>query len=373
MAKRALSGREFILTAILLTIIIVSSISFGLKLGYEGRGFNFFTKENNKLADITRAYNIIANEYSGEFNAKKASRSAIEALIKSLGDKNSYYLSEEEYQKVKDDFQGKFTGIGILYGLRNDKLLIADVIPNSPAAAADLKKTDQIIKIDGIYVKDLAGLEEIKKKLQGKDGAKVALTLVDPADHQREAIILRKSFNVPALSFKTLDKKIGYLKVYTFNKKIKEEFSAIAKKLKTEVIKDLIIDLRDNTGGTENTAADLIGEFISQKTKAPYADLKLFILVNSQTASEAEVFVAAVKDNKRGLIIGEKTYGKGTKQNIFKFSDGSAMNLTTGKWYTSKGDWIEGKGISPDIKIKDTVDADMDLILEETLKLVKSS
>lgn len=379
MSKQALSLKQSVIVIILFVIISFSVFYVGWNYGYRGYRIGIFSAKEQAAPDIARALNLIQDNFDGEIKTGTQREAALDAIVKSLGDPHSYYVTKEQYEQLKKQNTGEFVGIGIAYSPRNKEALIIEVFEGSPAAGAGLLKGDTIIKIDGIDVHTLKNDVEIKNKLIGPAETSVRLTI--RRDIQvLERSVARKKVTIKNLVYKKISEGTAWLTVRQFSSRLPEEFIPIRQKLQDDTIKNLIIDLRDNLGGQTTSAVYLLDQFIQEGTfvkevfknvkeehiekasgKAPFSQMKIVVLVNKESSSGAEVFAAAIQDNKNGSIVGQKTYGKGTIGNFFELQDGSALHLTIGKWYTPSGKWIGKKGINPDVAI------DIDTMTEEQI------
>lgn len=392
MNTKRLSFKEFCFVLFLLGLIISLAFISGWRLGYQGGSFPPLSKKAKDFSDILRVYNIINKEFYGNFDPTKSSEYTIEKLVESLDDPYSYYVTKEEYQKFKEEERGEFVGIGIVYVVENKTPLIIEVFPGSPAEASGLEIGERMTQIDGIDVDKFNNEVEIINRLKNKEKEPVKLKILDTKGETREVIITRERFKIPNLAFKLIENEIGYLKIYQFSPTLKEEFYPLVQQLETPNTKRLVIDLRNNIGGNIDMAVFLANQFIKEgvlvreKSKkstkeiiqkalgeAPFEDFKITVLTNSRSASAAEVFVSAIKDNGRGKIVGEKTKGKGSEQTFFELSDGSAIYITVGRWFTPRGEWIDGKGIEPDIKVSESFNEENDRILEKAIEILRSN
>lgn len=368
MNKKKIIVKESIYVVILICIIFICGGIIGWNYGYLGYDLLHMSNNLEGRAALIETMNIVSKNYDGKFDQNKESITLIQHLLNDLHDPFTYYISKEEYQKLKQQDVGQYAGLGINYSLSQKIPVILDVFPGSPAASAGLKNGDRITAINTIAVTSFKNELELINHLKGKEGESVRLE-IDDHDVKKVVTIKRAKFKLPTFAYKKLDSSIGYLKVYHFNPYLQKDFLNIEKSMKHDSIKKLVIDLRNNTGGEAGTAVYLADQFLKEgiivrerykpdnkevihkaSGVALFADVKLIILVNKQTASESEVFAAAIQDNKRGTVVGEQTYGKGIATSFFELKDGSAIRLTTGKWFTPSGNWIgAGKGIKPDI------------------------
>ena len=371
--KKRLSLLESITVFLLVGLIVSLALYSGWNLGYRGRGLNPFNsiKQGKEMADFERVLNLIKENYDGQFNESASVDDSIEKLVDNLGDSHSYYVSKNDYRLLIKEEKGEFVGIGIIYDFENHFPVIVAVLPGSPAELIGLKPGDKIVQINDVDVETLNNEVEVMNRLGGKEGDVVKIKLFDKS-RDRVYIVARAKFTSPDIIYHKLEDGISYMRIYQFGPRLKSEFQDISSSLKINQVKKLIIDLRNNIGGDTESAVFLADQFINQGIivkeidkknnqekvqmttgTASFKDWKIAVLVNKRTASAAEILAAAIKDSGRGKLIGERTKGKGTEQAFFELQDGSAIYLTVGKWLTPKGEWINEKGIVPDLEIVD--------------------
>ena len=289
-----------------------------------------------------------------------------------MDDPYSYYEDPESLKREQEDLiKGKFGGLGIWITLKNGILTIISPIEDTPAYKAGIKAGDQIIKIDGESTENIK-LNEAVNKLRGEKGTKVVLTIRRRgASKDIDIPIVRDIIKVESVKGKIIQKYIGYVKLTSFNANTYPDLRKFLKTCKKKNIKGLILDLRNNPGGLLSSAISVGGEFIKGKpivyivyrdgkkkplrsySKTLYPDIPLVVLINGGSASASEIVSGALKDYKRAVLIGEKSFGKGLVQNVFPLSNGGAIHLTVARYLTPSGAYIHKIGIKPDIKIEE--------------------
>lgn len=324
---------------------------------------------------------------------------AMKGLFEALNDPYSVYMTPTEFKALNEATSGTFGGIGVIV-TKSDEGYITVVAPveDTPGERAGLKTNDKIVKVDN---KDIIGMELDKAVdlIKGQPGTKVTLTVLRGNVHvPLTFVITRELINQKAVKSKMLDNNIGYLRLSSFDEDAGKDFKNALSSLKTQKMKGLILDLRQNPGGYVREclaiADELLGEGmvvytedINKKrevynSKAGGLDVPLIVLVDGGSASASEILSGAIKDRKAGLLIGEKTFGKGLVQSVEPLSDGSGFKLTTQKYYTPSGISINKIGIEPDIEVKplevkegqraeDIKDVQLDRAIQEMLKLIK--
>jgi carboxyl-terminal processing protease len=363
--------------------IIFIFVSFTL-LGFGFYGGFYFGKSQCKICPpqeidfslFWEAYNKLKENFvdKEKIDDQKILEGAISGMVKSLDDPYTIFLNKEQTKRFIEDTKGSFEGIGAEIGIKKGQLQIVAPLEGTPAQKAGLRAGDKILKIDGKPTIDMT-LEEAVSLIRGPKGTKVVLTIYrDEWEEPKDIEIERDKIIIPSikLEFKEIDgQKIAYLKIYQFTENASSEFEKAASKILSEKTKKIILDLRDNPGGYLDVAENIGGWFLKKGTpilienfggkdqKIHYSkgngllsSYSLVVLVNQGTASGAEILAGALRDNKNVLLIGEKTFGKGSVQTLEKLSNDSSLKITIAKWLTPKGEMINEKGLEPDIKIK---------------------
>ncbi len=331
-------------------------------------------KKEYSFSLLKEAINIIQNKYiKKEVAEEDLLKGAIEGLVNSLDDPYSYYEDPESLKREEEDLiKGEFGGLGIWITLKDGVLTVISPIEDTPAYKAGIKAGDQIVEIDGESTAGIT-LREAVNKLRGKKGTKVTLTIRRKGlSKELKITIVRDIIKVESVKSKIIKGYIGYLRLTSFNAKTHKDMKKVIKEFKEKKIKGVILDLRNNPGGLLAIAVDVAGEFLPNKKivfivdrngkkkaiwsyKGSLPDIPLVVLVNGGSASASEIVAGAIKDYKRGTLIGEKTFGKGLVQNVFRLSNGGALHITVAKYLTPSGAYIHKKGIEPDIVVKEKV------------------
>jgi len=329
-------------------------------------------EENNELTLFQEVYKAIKNHYIEKVDSSKLIEAAIEGMIKSLEDPHSRWMNSKAYQEMEIKRKGELGGLGITITIKDYFPVVVSVIENTPARKAGIKPEDKIIQINGESTKGIS-LEEAATKLRGKPGTTVQITI--QREKKKEPIIFtitRAIYKIPNIKWRLIE-DIGYLKIISFmDKNTDKDVKEYLKELKKRKISSLILDLRDNSGGSLNQAIKVADEFLplrrmivftkgreSGENKIYYSyeggeaeNIPLVVLINEGSASASEIVAGAIKEHQRGILIGTKTFGKGTVQWLFPVNGQGALSLTIAKYYTPSGKCIEGIGIEPDIKVE---------------------
>lgn len=325
-----------------------------------------------RLSLLAKVLVHIQNNYIETVDTTKLITGAIKGMVSTL-DPHSAFLTPQEYRVMLGDTTGRFGGIGCEVQPLGGDLTVVSPIANSPAEKVGLRQGDKIIKIDDRITSNMS-IEEAIRLLRGEPGSQVKLLIkrVDEAQ-PREIIIIRELISIEAVQSKILPENIGYIKIKIFQKGTVNKFRENINKLKLEArnkLKGIIIDLRDNPGGLFDEAVSLSDLFLSKgiivttrgrngvilhensATSEDTTKINLLLIVNQYTASAAEIFAGAMQDHRRAMIIGTKTYGKGSVQTLIEFPDGSALKLTIARYYTPSGRSIQAEGIDPDLIVE---------------------
>lgn len=351
-----------------LVIIVILSSIIGLFLFARVQGSDFFSE----LGPLITAYRAIQNEYIEKVEPSQLMEGAIKGMIESLEDPYSHWMDEEVYNEMKQEKEGEFGGVGIQITIEDNFLTIISPLEGSPASKAGLEPKDKIIKINEESAEKIT-LTEAMRKLRGEPGTEVKMTIQRREEkNPLEFIITRAIIKFPNIKEKILKENIGYIKIVGFtNENTAQDLRKALIRLKNMHIETLILDLRYNPGGLLTQAIEVADEFLSSgiivsikgrdssqsqvysaHQQGEGEKLPLLILINQGSASASEIVASAIKENKRGTLLGEKTFGKGTVQAIIPINKEGAITLTTAKYYTPSEISIEGEGIEPDIKIE---------------------
>ena len=383
-------------------IIILISVCFGIIVGYILTYTNssiYTVRNDSDLNDIVTTYNDINKYYYKDVDNKKLSEAAVSAMINSLGDPNTSYISDKLNDDFNESINGRFVGIGVTIKYDGEYNKIISVNKGDPADKAGIKKNDIIIKIDGKDCKGIYG-DDITKLIRGNVGTKVVIT-IKRDDKVKDIEVVRNNIDIQSVDSKIFTEdnhKTGYIRVSVFASNTYEQFEKSLSKLEKDKIDSLIIDLRGNPGGYMNASRNMLSIFfdkkvvlyqvqgLNSKKKKIYSkssekrNYPVVLLGNGGTASSSEIMISCFKDNyDNSYFIGEKTYGKGTVQESQSLKSGNTIKYTTEKWFTSKGKSVDGKGIIPDYNVAlsddfyDNPKRENDNQLNEALDIIKKN
>lgn len=387
------------LTYLSIIILIFGAYLFGNLTGRQALEFKkgyipvIKNKELRAPSDIDFAlfwdvWNKIEEKYAGpaKVDRQKMFYGAISGMVSGLGDPYTVFLDPDQSKKFLEDVKGEFDGVGLELTLKNGKLTVVSPLEDSPAKRAGIMANDVIEKIDGKEAARLS-LDEAVNAIRGQKGTEVVLVITRDGK-SLEFKLKRESIKIKSVKYE-MKGDIAYLKVSQFIQETSSASQKAASEILTKKPKGIILDLRNNPGGYLDSAVDLASLFIKNgvivyeeekggkkeeikaKGNAKLADLPLVVLVNGGSASGSEIVAGAIADHKRGILIGEKTFGKGTVQSFEELKDGSTLRITVAKWLTPNGRAIHEQGLNPDIEVKMTeedINAGRDPQLERAFK-----
>jgi len=319
---------------------------------------------------------------------------AISGLLESLKDPNSVFLPPSDAKKFNEDISGEFSGIGAEIGIKNDQLVVIAPLKDTPAERAGLRAGDKILKIDETNTAGLA-VDEAVKLIRGEKGTTVVLTILRNGwDKPKEFSIVRDVIQIPTIDWKMLEDNIAYIHLYNFYEKAPFLFYKTAVEIIFKNPKGLILDLRDNPGGYLDAAVNLGGWFlksgeivVSEEFRSGekevfkaygsglFKDLPVVVLINEGSASASEILAGALRDNRGIKLVGKKSFGKGTVQELATLKDNSVIKITVAHWRLPGGQLIEKNGLNPDYEVSLTdedVKAGRDPQLEKAIEVLEA-
>lgn len=397
-------GLKIFLVVIVCLILIIASYSFGYGAGrvsdyfHPTSGFNIINKEQGKPKNIDfslfwKVWDEVHQKYVGQIDDEKLVNGAINGMVAGLDDPYSIVLKPEESKGLLDELSGSFGGIGLELVVRDGYLTVVAPLKDSPAEKAGLKPKDIILKIDD---KDATKMtfEEAIAAIRGKPGTKVKLTVMRGGlDSFKDFEIERTEIKDTNVMMEIRD-NIAIIRIRQFGEDTTSLINKYAEQVKADKnIKGVIIDLRNNPGGYLESAVETTSVFVEDgvivyeekkngdrteykaKGTATLGAYRLAVLVNEGSASASEIMAGAIQDYKKGTIIGKKTYGKGSVQELEDIGGGLALKITVAKWLTPNGRAINGEGIKPDIEVDLTDDdtkADRDPQLDRAIQEISN-
>jgi len=362
-----MTSRKLLLVAVLIFAVASAGIFVGRwtisSMAAESEGYE-------ELKIFSEALSLVRKNYVEDIKPKELIYAAVKGMLSSL-DPHSAFMTPEQYREMQVDTKGEFGGIGIQIGIKDSMLIVIAPIEDTPAYKAGIKAGDKIVKIDGQFTKDMS-LEDAVSKMRGAPSTIVKITILREGwKETKDVAITRQIIKIKSVKSKLMEDGIGYVKLTQFQEQTASDLSDAMANLTKKHVSSLILDLRNNPGGLLNSAVDVSSEFLSpgklvvsikdrKGEKVEYrssenksnSTMPMVVLVNHGSASASEIVAGALKDWNRAVIIGTQTFGKGSVQSVVPLSDGSALRLTTARYYTPKGTSIQSTGITPDISVK---------------------
>ncbi len=342
-----------------------------------------------ELRTFTDVFDRIKRDYVESVDDKALMESAIRGMLTGL-DPHSSYLDEKAFRDLQTGTSGEFGGLGIEIGTEDGFIKVVSPIDGTPAARAGIQAGDLIIRLDDTPVKGM-GLDEAVQRMRGRPGTEITLTIVrEGEDRPLEITIERDIIQVTSVRSEVLEPGLAHVRISQFQSRTAQNLREILDQLRTAgggQLKGVILDLRNNPGGVLNAAVEVADVFLESGTvvytegrgngsrqnfRATPGDAlqgaPLIVLVNGGSASASEIVAGAIQDLGRGLVMGERTFGKGSVQTILPLSGGTAVKLTTARYYTPSGRSIQAEGIEPDIELASLKLTDDDLTIGSRVK-----
>ncbi|MBP6886340.1 MAG: S41 family peptidase [Candidatus Pacebacteria bacterium] len=372
--------------------IFIFSILIALGIGY-GAGYIYFQKQNT--ASVDAIIKQVINKDQGKSDAvdfnlfwqvwdklharfvdkdsletQKLVYGAISGMVQSAGDPYTVFFEPVTSKKFQEQVSGAFSGVGMEIGMRDNLITVISPLKDSPAMKAGIVSGDVVIKVDATDTEHLT-VEEAVNLIRGKQGTHVVLTVLrEGADDKLTFDIIRDTIKIHAVEWRMLDNKIAYMQITSFNANVDEEFVRAAKELSEAGAERLIIDVRNNPGGLLDSAVHIAGWFLKNGSvvvsehfsngtidelrtngNSKLATIPTALLMNGGSASAAEILAGALHDVRNIELVGEKTFGKGSVQQVEEFYNGSSLKVTIAKWYTPNGVNISKMGIEPTVVV----------------------
>jgi carboxyl-terminal processing protease len=329
-------------------------------------------QDYESLEAFSNILSIVRKNYVEDVETKNLVNGAINGMLSSL-DPHSAYLTPDLYKELQSDTQGRFGGLGIEITVKGGILTVVSPIEDTPAAKAGIKPGDQIFKIEEEFTKDMSLVDAVKK-MRGLKGTKINLTIRRENNPDLlDFTLVRDIIRVQSVRSRNLEPGYGYVRLAQFQERSDRDLQRALEKMAAEKsgLKGLVLDLRNNPGGLLTQAVRVSDMFLdsglivytegrieSQKQKyfaqkdGTWLDFPIVVLVNGGSASASEIVAGALQDHKRAVVLGTKTFGKGSVQTILPLDDNSALRLTTARYFTPKGRSIQATGIVPDIVVE---------------------
>lgn len=355
--------------------------------------------QGNTVGNFGKLFEIrsqLYKYYDGPINDSTLVEGAIKGMTSSLNDPYTVFMNKKEFEDFNVQTQGNYSGVGIQVAAKNSNIVVMDVFDNSPSKKAGIVKNDIIEKVNGTSVSG-KDLDKAVSLMKGQENTEVTLTLYREKKGNFDVRVKRQKIDIDTVKGEMLQDNVGYIQVSMFDENTAKNFKDQLNKLKSQGMKSLIIDLRDNPGGVLDQCVDMVSNFVPSgkvivstvdkynnrkeyKSKGgDFTNLPLTVLTNGNSASASEIFSGAIRDYKIGTLVGEKTYGKGVVQTILDTGSGTALKVTISKYYTPNGENIHKKGIKPNVEViypeelkKAAYDRNKDPQFSKALEIAKS-
>jgi len=378
------SAPKYIGLIVLIFFVFMLGWNIGVNHTYQKQGIdakNVITTPYGETETVNMqlfwdAWNILSGRYVDphKMDTQKMIYGAAKGMVDALDDPYTIFMTPKENKEFQDIMQGTLEGIGAELIIRNGMLTVISPLKNSPAKKAGLQPEDIIYKVDGEFVDEMAFKEAIMK-IRGEQGTQVTLTVLRKTENEPiDLIITRDTININSVDWEMID-GIALVEINQFGKNTRWEFSKAINEILNKRPKGIILDLRYNGGGFLDGAVDIASEFIEKgkvvtiKKRNPEMDEVIFVnnqarlanqplavLINKGSASASEIVAGAIQDHKRGIIIGETSFGKGTVQEVESLIGGASLRITVAKWFTPNDQNISETGIIPDIIVERSLD-----------------
>lgn len=341
-------------------------------LRYKGRvtQYNLTYDRSRDWDELQKIYYFLHDQSNKGITKESLENSAIEGVMSSL-DAYSQFMNKEAFEKSMRDTEGKYGGLGMVITMKDNRLYVVKTMRDSPAERARILADDSFVSVNG---KEITGMQigELADLLRGYPETNVTISMLRPSENRRRTYTLtRKVILINTVDYKTLDNRIGYLKISSFSKQTEKQLKVALGQAEKEGVKGFVLDLRENPGGLLTQSVKVASHFLFKDRMVVYTQgrtigdyheyrglyknslhqMPVAVLVNQYSASASEIVAGALRDSGKALIVGENSYGKGSVQTIFRLSDGSGVRLTTSKYYTPSGIDITKHGITPEIQI----------------------
>jgi len=342
---------------------------------------------------LSEVWGIVHKKYVSPIKDENLSDGILRGLVAGLGDQFSAYANKDETKQFAEELSGKFSGIGVEIGIKNNLVTVIAPLKNSPADKAGIKAGDYIIGINDKTIGPTESITEIANNIRGPVGTEVKLKIIrEKTDGAIDITIRRDNIELESVGVEIKD-GIGIVNLSVFHEDTAAKFNEIAKQLVKTRVKGIVLDMRNDPGGVLNGAVEIAGHFIKtgsvvvkeipkdpSKTITHYSNgpadlarIPVVVLLNGGSASASEILAGALRDNRGIKIIGEKSFGKGSVQEMVSLSDGSSLRVTIAKWFMPNGGEIAEKGIVPDVTVSDQDSTDkIDVQLDKAIVILKT-
>lgn len=362
MKEKLVRFGSYVLVAVMATVTTLTMVHLEIGL------------KPSKLNELER---LIEERFIGEANFTELEDAAANAMVNATGDRWSYYIPASEYEAYREQSENAYVGVGITIQATEEEsgFLVLEVVPGGPAEAAGIQVKDLLIAVEGKDARTMS-ITEVRDLVKGKEGTYVSLTVLRQGTHETVSV-QRKKVKTPVATFEMLPDHIGLITIENFDERCAEESIEAIEALLDQGAEKLIFDVRNNPGGYAAELVELLDYLLPEgdlfrtvrydgkehvdRSDADCLEIPMAVLVNASSYSAAEFFGAALREYDAAIVVGEQTVGKGYFQTTYQLSDGSAVALSIGKYFTPKGISLAEQGITPDVvvAVEDSVAADI--------------
>jgi carboxyl-terminal processing protease len=387
---------------IFLSLLLLIFFSFTFVVSAQDGEVEGQIREEQQAGDYTKAdafqdvMFLLQNYYVEDVDFETLIEGAIDGMLNKV-DRYSYFMSASEYEEMQQEYEGHYGGIGIVITMRDNKLTIVSPIKNTPGEKAGLRAGDIIAAIDGEETAEMSQMKAVNM-MRGEENTDVILTIKRGDEDPFDVEITRKDIEVPYVETEMKTEEIGYISLSQFIENVGTDVEKAVADLKEQGARGIILDLRNNPGGLLNESVNVASVFLNkgvvvsvrQKDETERVldvnqdidsdtQIPLIVLINKGSASASEIVAGAVQDYDRAKLMGTTTFGKGVVQSVVPLKDGSAVSLTTARYYTPDGNYIHEKGIEPDLEVEldleaaqaeDRSDSQLDKAIEEMENMI---
>jgi carboxyl-terminal processing protease len=333
-------------------------------------------EESSGFSIFWEAWHLVENDFYGTLpSMQQVAWGAIRGSLATLDDPYTAFLEPEPRQREREDLSGQFGGIGAYVLVDEEGRILLEPMPDLPAARAGVQKGDRVLKVDDTEITDEMSVDEVVRLVRGEIGSTVRLTLQREGEANPVVLeIRREEIPNPSVEWRMLEEApgIGYVRIALFSGRTQLELREALQELIDQGMTGLVLDLRGNGGGLFDAAIDVTSQFLNEgvvlyqvekgtaeevfrvRGRASLPNTPMVLLVNEGTASASEIVAGALQDQERAVLVGEKTFGKGSVQSVYDLSDGSSVHITHAQWFTPLRQAISGEGLTPDLQVSFT-------------------
>ncbi|MEF8847302.1 MAG: S41 family peptidase [Candidatus Paceibacterota bacterium] len=378
-------------------LVLLLGVSFGAGFWFGQEKCEVCPPSEIDMSLFWESWETLHDKYvdAGKLGSQQLIYGAISGMVKSLDDPYTLFMEPSDAKRFRENVSGDFEGIGAEIGIREGQLQIIAPLEGTPAEKAGIQAGDKVLEVNGSSTQGIT-VEKAVEWIRGPKGSVVTLTIArDGWEESKPIDIERSTIEIPSMDWEMKEGKIAYIKLEHFTEALSSSFREAAIEITKKDAKGIVLDVRNNPGGYLSVAQDITGWFIDKgkviaiedfgsdredkkyKSQGPgtFSDLPVVVLVNQGSASASEILAGALRDQRGVKLIGTKSFGKGSVQELSRLDDGSSLKITVAKWLTPNGDLIADKGLEPDVKVERTEEDyknDKDPQLKKALEIIRN-